>query len=231
MLLSADYSQIELRIAAEISGDTKLIEAFRNREDIHSATAQVIFDTPNITPDMRRKAKEVNFGVLYGIQPFGLSKRLNIPRSEAAEIINTYMAKYPGLFEALDAIKTTGRENGFVTTLLGRRRYLPNLSSKNGNLQKAAERAAMNTPIQGTAADIIKCAMILCSTKMQAERMQSSMLLQVHDELVFETTPEEQETLTHLVEEAMIEAARVCGMKSVPVEVDSGAGKNWLDAH
>jgi len=196
MLLSADYSQIELRIAAEISGDTKLIEAFRNREDIHSATAQVIFDTPNITPDMRRKAKEVNFGVLYGIQPFGLSKRLNIPRSEAAEIINTYMAKYPGLFEALDAIKTTGRENGFVTTLLGRRRYLPNLSSKNGNLQKAAERAAMNTPIQGTAADIIKCAMILCSTKMQAERMQSSMLLQVHDELVFETTPEEQETLT-----------------------------------
>ncbi len=118
LLLSADYSQIELRIAAEISGDGKLIEAFRNREDIHSATARVIFDTPDITPDMRRKAKEVNFGVLYGIQPFGLSKRLNIPRSEAADIISTYTAKYPGLFEALDTIKTTGREKGFVTTLL-----------------------------------------------------------------------------------------------------------------
>jgi len=231
LLLSADYSQIELRIAAEISGDGKLIEAFRNREDIHSATARVIFDTPDITPDMRRKAKEVNFGVLYGIQPFGLSKRLNIPRSEAADIISTYTAKYPGLFEALDTIKTTGREKGFVTTLLGRRRYLPNLSSRNGNLQKAAERAAMNTPIQGTAADIIKCAMILCSKRMKEHDMQSSMLLQVHDELVFETTPEEQENLSALVEEAMIEAAGMCGMKTVPVEVDCGTGKNWLEAH
>jgi len=231
LLLSADYSQIELRIAAEISGDPKLIEAFRNREDIHSATARVIFDTTDITPDMRRKAKEVNFGVLYGIQAFGLSKRLNIPRSEAADIISTYTAKYPGLFEALDAIKTTGREKGFVTTLLGRRRYLPDLSSRNGNLQKAAERAAMNTPIQGTAADIIKCAMILCSIRMKEQNMQSSMLLQVHDELVFETTPEERESLGTMVEKAMIEAAAVCGMKTVPVEVDCGAGKNWLEAH
>ncbi|NTW70064.1 MAG: DNA polymerase I [Chlorobiaceae bacterium] len=230
-LLSADYSQIELRIAAEISGDPQLIEAFRNREDIHTATARVIFNTDNITSDMRRKAKEVNFGVLYGIMPFGLSKRLNIPRSEATIIIETYKSKYPGLFLALQNIIETGKTDGYVSTLLGRRRYIADLNSRNNNIQKAAERAAMNTPIQGTAADIIKCAMNLCSLRMREHSMKSVMLLQVHDELLFETTDEEKEPLSAMIEQAMIDAAITCGLNNVPVEVDTGIGKNWLDAH
>ena len=230
-LLSADYSQIELRIAAEISRDPQLIEAFRNREDIHTATAKVIFGTDEITGDMRRKAKEVNFGVLYGIMPFGLSKRLNISRSEAASIIDTYKSKYPGLFIALQNIIDVGRKNGYVSTLLGRRRYIADLNSRNTNLQKAAERAAMNTPIQGTAADIIKCAMNLCGQRMKKNFMKSVMLLQVHDELLFETTDDEKEPLSMMIEQAMIEAAITCGLKNVPVEVDTGIGKNWLEAH
>lgn len=230
-LLSADYSQIELRIAAELSGDERLIAAFRNGEDIHTATAQVIFGTEEISSDMRRKAKEVNFGVLYGIQPFGLAKRLNIPQKEAKVIIETYKAKYPQLFNVLRHIIEEGKEKGYVTTLLGRRRYIADLNSRNGTVQKAAERAAMNTPIQGTAADIIKCAMNLCYQQMQASGMASEMLLQVHDELLFETTDSEKEALTKLVENAMKEAAVLCGMKQVPVEVDCGVGKNWLEAH
>ncbi len=230
-LLSADYSQIELRIAAEISGDPQLLEAFRNREDIHTATAKVIFGTNEITGDMRRKAKEVNFGVLYGIMPFGLSRRLNIPQKEAKAIIDTYISKYPGLFEALQGIIETGKEKGYVSTLLGRRRYLADLKSRNTNLKKAAERAAMNTPIQGTAADIIKCAMNLCSSRMKDQKMKSVMLLQVHDELLFETNDEEKEQLSTLVEQAMIDAAITCGLKTVPVLVDTGIGKNWLEAH
>lgn len=231
IILSADYSQIELRIAAEISGDKQLIEAFRRKEDIHSATAKVIFNTDTITSDMRRKAKEVNFGVLYGIQPFGLSKRLNIPQKEAKEIIDVYKSKYPGLFDALHGIIEEGRRTGYVATLLGRRRYMPDLVSRNTIRQKAAERAAMNTPIQGSAADIIKYAMNLCSRRIREQSMQSIMLLQVHDELLFETTPGERMALEALAVEAMVEAARYCGMKTVPVEVDTGAGKNWMEAH
>ncbi len=230
-LLSADYSQIELRIAAEISGDEKLIEAFRNSEDIHAATAKVIFDTDNVTSDMRRKAKEVNFGVLYGIQPYGLSLRLNIAQKEAKVIIDTYKSKYPGLFKALDTIVSEASEKGYVTTLLGRRRYIADLQSRNGNIRKAAERAAMNTPIQGTAADIIKYAMCLIEKNMRRLEMHSTMLLQVHDELVFETTEKESRALETMVVESMKEAARVCGLQQVPVEVDTGIGKNWLDAH
>ncbi len=230
-LLSADYSQIELRIAAEISGDPQLLDAFRNREDIHTATARVIFGTSEIDSDMRRKAKEVNFGVLYGIMPFGLSKRLGITQKEAKAIIDTYISKYPGLFDALQNIIEAGRTNGYVSTLLGRRRYIADLNSRNTNLKKAAERAAMNTPIQGTAADIIKCAMILCSKRMHDEKLKSTMLLQVHDELLFETTDDEKEALSVLIEKAMIDAAITCGLKTVPVEVDTGIGKNWFEAH
>ncbi len=230
-LLSADYSQIELRIAAEISKDPQLLDAFRNGEDIHTATAKVIFETDEITSDMRRKAKEVNFGVLYGIMPFGLARRLNIGQKEAKAIIDTYISKYPKLFESLQDIIETGRKTGYVSTILGRRRYLADLSSRNTNLKKAAERAAMNTPIQGTAADIIKCAMNLCSTRMRHQNMKSVMLLQVHDELLFETTDAEKELLSTLVEQAMIDAAITCGLKTVPVLVDTGIGKNWLEAH
>jgi DNA polymerase-1 len=231
LLLSADYSQIELRIAAELSGDPMLIEAFRNREDIHSATARVIFDTDEVTPDMRRKAKEVNFGVLYGIQPFGLAQRLGIGQKEAKAIIDTYMAKYPGMFSSLETTINQARENGYVTTLMGRRRYIADLTSTNANLRKAAERIAMNTPIQGTAADIIKFAMCTVSRRMKEERLHSVMLLQVHDELLFETDNAEKERLKVLVEECMIDAALKCGVRNVPIEVETGTGKNWLEAH
>ncbi len=230
-LLSADYSQIELRIAAEISKDPQLLAAFQNGEDIHTATAKVIFDSNEITSDMRRKAKEVNFGVLYGIMPFGLARRLNITQKEAKAIIDTYISKYPKLFEALQGIIETGREKGYVSTILGRRRFLADLNSRNTNLKKAAERAAMNTPIQGTAADIIKCAMNLCSSRMHHHNMKSVMILQVHDELLFETTDAEKELLSALVEQAMIDAAIICGLNNVPVLVDTGIGKNWLEAH
>ncbi len=230
-LLSADYSQIELRIAAEISQDPQLIAAFMNREDIHAATAKTIFDTDRITDDMRRKAKEVNFGVLYGIQPYGLAQRLNIPQKEAKAIIETYTSKYPKLFEALQKTISQAIEKEYVTTLIGRRRYIDNLRSRNRNIQKAAERAAMNTPIQGTAADIIKCAMSLIAKEIKKNGMQSSMLLQVHDELVFETTEQEKETLANMAADCMENAAKTCGLKTVPVEIEIGTGKNWLDAH
>lgn len=231
LLLSADYSQIELRIAAELSGDPMLIEAFRNREDIHAATARVIFDTAEVTPDMRRKAKEVNFGVLYGIQPFGLSQRLGITQKEAREIIDTYMAKYPGMFSSLQTTIEEARKRGYVTTLMGRRRYLPDLNSPNANIRKAAERIAMNTPIQGTAADIIKYAMCSISRRLSEENFRSVMLLQVHDELLFETPPAEEARLREMVGRNMVEAAAKCGVKKVPVEVETGVGKNWLEAH
>jgi DNA polymerase-1 len=231
LLLSADYSQIELRIAAELSGDPMLIEAFRNREDIHAATARVIFDTPTVTPDMRRKAKEVNFGVLYGIQPFGLAQRLGITQKEAREIIDTYMAKYPGMFSSLQTTIEQARKQGYVTTLMGRRRYIPDLKSSNANVRKAAERVAMNTPIQGTAADIIKYAMCSVSRELKNGNFRSVMLLQVHDELLFETPPDEEARLREMVERSMVEAASKCGVKNVPVEVETGVGKNWLEAH
>ena len=230
-LLSADYSQIELRIAAEISQDSQLITAFKQGEDIHAATAKTIFDTDNVTEDMRRKAKEVNFGVLYGIQPYGLAQRLGISQKEAKAIIETYKSKYPGMFEALQKIINDATERGYVTTLIGRRRYINNLRSKNRNIRSAAERAAMNTPIQGTAADIIKCAMSLAAEKLKNNGLQSSMLLQVHDELVFETTHEEKEALSKIATDCMRKAAEICGLANVPVEVEIGTGKNWLDAH
>lgn len=230
-IFSADYSQIELRIAAEISGDPQLRDAFRNGEDIHAATARTIFATNEVTSDMRRKAKEVNFGVLYGIQPYGLALRLGIPQKEARDIIETYKAKYPGLFTALQEAVDTAASKGYVTTLLGRRRFIADLTSRNANIRKAAERAAMNTPIQGTAADIIKYAMCTIHTALEERSMESSMLLQVHDELVFEATPGEEEELTRLVREGMTTAAEACGLHNVPVEVDTGSGLNWLEAH
>ncbi|NTU53498.1 MAG: DNA polymerase I [Chlorobiaceae bacterium] len=231
LLLSADYSQIELRIAAELSGDPMLIQAFRNREDIHAATARIIFDTEEVTSDMRRKAKEVNFGVLYGIMPFGLAQRLGITQKEAKTIIDTYMAKYPGMFASLETTVRKATENGYVSTLMGRRRYIADLNSPNANIRKAAERVAMNMPIQGTAADIIKYAMCSISRRLKSEQFRSVMLLQVHDELLFETPVNEKERLRELAEECMIDAAVQCGILNVPVEVETGTGKNWLEAH
>lgn len=231
LLLAADYSQIELRIAAELSGAQGLIDAFRNHEDIHSATARTVFGTDEVTADMRRKAKEVNFGILYGIQPYGLAQRLNIAQKEAKSIIDAYKNTYPGLFSALQRIIDTAAETGYVTTLLGRRRYIADLRSRNGNIRKGAERAAMNTPVQGTAADIIKYAMCLVDRQLRENFSGSTMLLQVHDELIFETVDAERHRLEEMVTRSMTEAARVCGLEQVPVEIDTGCGQNWLEAH
>ncbi len=231
MLLSADYSQIELRIAAELSGDETMQRAFKNGEDIHSATAKVIFETENITPEMRRKAKEVNFGVLYGIQPFGLAQRLDISQSEAKAIIENYKAKYPKIFEFLSWVLEQARTHGYVETALGRRRYFRDIKHKSFSIRNAAERAAINAPIQGTAADMIKLAMIQIDEQMHSEKLESKMVLQVHDELLFDAPKSELEVLSALVKKQMIEAARRAGLKTVPVAVEVGIGENWLVAH
>ncbi len=231
MLLSADYSQIELRIAAELSGDETMQRAFKNGEDIHSATAKVIFETENITPEMRRKAKEVNFGVLYGIQPFGLAQRLDISQSEAKAIIENYKAKYPKIFEFLSWVLEQARTKGYVETALGRRRYFKDIKHKSFSIRNAAERAAINAPIQGTAADMIKLAMIQIDEQMRLEKLESKMVLQVHDELLFDAPKSELEVLSAMVKKQMIEAARRAGLKTVPVAVEVGIGENWLVAH
>ncbi|MFN3385772.1 MAG: DNA polymerase I [Candidatus Thermochlorobacter sp.] len=230
-LLSADYSQIELRIAAELSGDETMQRAFKNGEDIHSATAKIIFETENITKDMRRKAKEVNFGVLYGIQPFGLAQRLDISQSEAKAIIENYKAKYPKIFDYLSCVLEQARTKGYVETALGRRRYFRDINHKNVSIRNAAERAAINAPIQGTAADMIKLAMIQIHECLIAKHMQSKMVLQVHDELLFDAPKSELDTLATLVKTEMIDAAVRAGLKGVPVAVEVGIGENWLAAH
>ncbi len=231
MLLSADYSQIELRIAAELSGDETMQRAFKNGEDIHRATAKVIFETENITPEMRRKAKEVNFGVLYGIQPFGLAQRLDISQSEAKAIIENYKAKYPKIFEFLSWVLEQARTKGYVETALGRRRYFKDIKHKSFSIRNAAERAAINAPIQGTAADMIKLAMIQIDEQMRLEKLESKMVLQVHDELLFDAPKSELEVLSAMVKKQMIEAAQRAGLKTVPVAVEVGIGENWLVAH
>jgi DNA polymerase-1 len=231
MLLSADYSQIELRIAAELSGDETMQRAFKNGEDIHSATAKVIFETESVTAEMRRKAKEVNFGVLYGIQPFGLAQRLDISQSEAKAIIENYKAKYPKIFEFLSWVLEQARTNGYVETALGRRRYFKDITHKSAAIRNAAERAAINAPIQGTAADMIKLAMIQIDETLRSEKLESKMVLQVHDELLFDAPKSELEVLSGMVKKQMIEAAQRAGLKTVPVAVEVGIGENWLVAH
>ncbi len=230
-LLSADYSQIELRIAAELSQDETMLEAFKRNEDIHRSTARVIFDTRDISPEQRRKAKEVNFGVLYGIQPFGLAQRLDIAQSEAKSLIEQYKQKYPKIFQYTQRVLESARANGYVETLTGRRRYFPDIHNKNFSIRNAAERAAINTPIQGTAADMIKLAMIHIDRMLTERRLRSRMILQVHDELLFDMPVEEQEELSELVKSAMISGAKTVGIKDVPIVVDIGVGENWLAAH
>ncbi len=230
-LLSADYSQIELRIAAELSGDETMKAAFQNGEDIHRATARVIFSTDDVSKEQRRKAKEVNFGVLYGIQPFGLAQRLDIPQSEAKSLIEQYKQKYPKIFQYTERVLESARTLGYVETLTGRRRYFPDIHSKNFSIRNAAERAAINTPIQGTAADMIKRAMIQIDRKLTERQLRSRMILQVHDELLFDMLPEEEQELSHIVKTEMISGARAVGIKEVPIVVDIGIGENWLSAH
>jgi DNA polymerase-1 len=228
LLLSADYSQIELRIMAHITEDPGLVGAFERDEDIHAATASQVFGVPlsEVTPEMRRRAKVFNFGVLYGLTEFGLSQREGISREEAAEFIKTYFAKYPGIRKYSEETVQRTREQGYAETLLGRRRYIPEINSPNMNVRQAAERAAINMPVQGTAADIIKIAMNRIDAEMQARRLASRMILQVHDELIFECPARELDAVRELAIDIM--PLRQRRMK-VPLKVDIKMGKNWGD--
>ncbi|PCN45049.1 DNA polymerase I [Brevibacillus laterosporus] len=227
-ILAADYSQIELRILAHISKDPNLIDAFVNNMDIHTRTAMDVFGVSEdeVTSNMRRQAKAVNFGIVYGISDFGLSQNLNIPRKKAAEFIARYFDVFSGVQNYMEEIKHQAKKDGYVTTLLHRRRYLPDIASRNFNLRSFAERTAMNTPIQGTAADIIKLAMIQMQEALVRNQLKSRMLLQVHDELVFEVPEDELETMQKLVANVMENALKL----DVPLKVDVNYGETWYDA-
>lgn len=228
-MVSADYSQIELRVMAHICKDEGLIEAFNKHEDIHRTTASKVFGVSpdKVTSDMRRKAKEVNFGLLYGIGPYGLKIRLGISQSEAKNVIDTYFQRFPRVREYITGTLEFARKHGYVETLLGRRRYLTNINSKNSAVRMAEERQAINMPIQGTAADMIKLAMIGIYREMKKRKMRAQMILQVHDELVFESPKGELKQLEELVMDKMKNALKL----SVPIDVEVGTGPNWLDAH
>ena len=228
-ILSADYSQIELRIMAAFSGDESMIGAFREGRDIHANTASKVFKVPidQVDPNMRRKAKEVNFGIIYGISAFGLSQNLNIPRGEASEIIQSYFNEFPAVKQYMDQAVSKAKEKGYVETILGRRRYLRNINSRNFTTRGFDERNAVNAPIQGSAADMIKIAMVNIHRWMKEEQLQSKMIMQVHDELVFEAHHAEVDQLKNKVENFMKTAIEL----DVPMEVGMGIGKNWLEAH
>lgn len=227
LILGADYSQIELRVLAHISGDENLRKAFCEGKDIHTQTAMDIFGVKEdeVTPLMRRQAKAVNFGIVYGISGYGLSQGLDIPQKEAKQFIDRYFEMYPKVKEYMDQVIQEAKEQGYVTTLLGRRRYLPQIHSRNYGERSFAERTAMNTPIQGTAADIIKYAMIQVDRKMKEQKLESRMLLQVHDELIFEVPKDEVEIMQKLVRETMEQAIPL----SVPLTVDVNVGSNWYE--
>jgi DNA polymerase I len=229
LLLSADYSQIELRIIAHISKDQAMIGDFRSGYDIHTATAAKVYGIPmeGVTREMRRNAKTVNFGIIYGISAFGLSERLNIPRKEAAEIISQYFIKYPGIKKYMDETISSARETGYVETMMKRRRYIRDINSANANLRGFAERNAINAPIQGSAADMIKIAMIRIFSELEKQNLKSKMILQVHDELVFDVHKNETDTIKEIVLAGMQNAIPL----DVPVEVEMNTGINWLEAH
>jgi len=227
-IVAADYSQIELRILAHLSGDEALVEAFRNDMDIHTSTAATVFGVQpdDVTALMRRQAKAVNFGIVYGISDYGLSQNLNIPRAVAAKFIEDYFAKFPGVANYMKDIVESAKAQGYVTTLLNRRRYLRDIHSRNFNLRSFAERTAMNTPIQGTAADIIKLAMVKTDDALRKSSLQARMLLQVHDELIFECPEAEVDALRDLVRENM----ENCLTLNVPLRVDVSVGRTWYEA-
>ena len=226
---SADYSQIELRIMAHLSGDENLIEAFRSGEDIHAATAAKIYHVPleEVTREQRSRAKTANFGIIYGISVFGLAERMNVSRGEAKELIENYFATYSGVKRYMDESIAVAREKGYIETILHRKRYLPAITSHNSVVRGYAERNAINAPIQGSAADIIKIAMIEIYRRFRAEGLRSTMMLQVHDELNFSVYPDEKERVQQIVIEAMESAYSM----QVPLRADSGWGTNWLEAH
>ena len=229
LFFSADYSQIELRVMAHLSQDQNMIEVFREGKDLHAATAANIYkkDISEVTRDERTKSKRANFGIIYGITVFGLAERLDIPRDEAKMLIDGYFATFPQVHDYMEKSKEIARQKGYVTTLFGRRRYLPDINSHNATVRGFAERNAINAPIQGTAADIIKVAMIRIHERFQKEGIKSKMILQVHDELNFSVYPEEKEKVEHIVIEEMQNAFPL----NVPLVADSGFGQNWLEAH
>lgn len=229
VLMAADYSQIELRIIASLSEDPSMVAAFNNNEDIHAATAAKVFGVPlaDVSREQRSQAKTVNFGIIYGVSAFGLSNQTTLSRTQAKALIDTYYENYPKLKAYMNDQVDFAREHGYVTTVLGRRRYLKDINSRNAIVRGAAERNAINAPIQGSAADIIKIAMLNIYKRMQNERLQAKMLLQVHDELVFECPKAELDTLTQLVQTEMENAYAL----QVPLTVDIGIGQNWLEAH
>ncbi len=228
VIFAADYSQIELRVLAHIANDEKLIDAFNHDMDIHTKTAMDVFHVKaeEVTANMRRQAKAVNFGIVYGISDYGLSQSLGITRKEAGKFIDRYLESFPGVKEYMEESVRDAKEKGYVTTLLHRRRYIPEITSRNFNLRSFAERTAMNTPIQGSAADIIKLAMIHMAARLQEEKLQTKLLLQVHDELIFEAPADEIEKLKELVPEVMEQAIEL----EVPLKVDYSYGATWFDA-
>ena len=229
LFFSADYSQIELRLVADLSGDPTMVDAFRNNLDIHAITAAKIYHEPleKVTPDQRRKAKTANFGILYGISAFGLSERLQIPRAESKMLIDGYFATFPGVRDYIERSVTQAKEKGYVTTLFGRRRMLPDINSRNAVVRSFSERNAVNAPIQGTAADIIKIAMVSIFNKMKQEGLRSKMILQVHDELNFDVVPTEAERVQQIAVECMQNAYH----GNVPLTASHAIATNWLDAH
>ena len=229
VLLSADYSQIELRIIAALSGEENMILAFQNNEDIHKSTAAKVFNVPldEVTKEQRSNAKTVNFGIIYGVSAFGLSNQTDMSRKESAELIDAYYQTYPKLKAYMSDQVDFARENGFVQTISGRRRYLKDINSPNGMVRGGAERNAVNAPIQGSAADIVKIAMINIHKKLESENWKSKMLLQVHDELVFDVHLSELERIKPMIKHEMEHAFKM----AVPLEVEMGTGKNWLEAH
>jgi DNA polymerase-1 len=227
-LLVADYSQIELRLLAHLSGDPLLVQAFQEGEDIHTRTAAEVLGVPPlmVTPDARRAAKAVNFGIVYGISAFGLAAQLGIPRSEAEKYIKNYFQRYAGVRRFIDQTIAEVRQMGVTKTMFGRERPIPDINSRNPNSRGFAERTAVNSPLQGTAADLIKIAMVRIDAALAADAHRAAMLLQVHDELVFECPPEEVDAVRTLVKREM---ETVCQL-NVPLLVDVGVGDNWRDA-
>ena len=229
VLVSADYSQIELRLMAAMSGDEAMLEAFRRGEDIHRDTASRVYDVMPafVTPEQRSKCKMVNFGIIYGISAFGLSQRLKVPRKEAAELIETYFRLYPRVKEYMAKAIAQARERGYAETVLGRRRTLRDINSRNATARQSAERDAVNTPIQGSAADLIKIAMVKIDRELKAGNLRAKMVLQIHDELVFDCPRDEAGRVKEIVRREMSSAYDF----GVPLDVGIGEGDNWLEAH
>lgn len=226
-LIDADYSQIELRVLAHMSKDENLLLAYRENLDIHTMTASKVFNIPldEITADIRSRAKEVNFGIVYGMSDYGLSETLKIPRKTAKLYIEQYFEKYPGVKEYMDTTIKECKEIGYVVTLLNRRRYIPEINHKNFNLRSFAERTAMNTPIQGSAADIIKIAMINVYNRLKREKLKSKLILQVHDELIIDTSEDEIEIVKEILVDEMENAYKL----DIPLLVDMKVGTSWFD--